>query len=140
MPRPASALIVDDDPHVIVLFRALMNQLGVNTTWEATNGSAALDKVDSQRPEVVLLDINLPQIGGLEVLARLKADHPRVPVIIISAQSTVKTFEQARELGAEGYILKHAPKSEVLQMLSDALDRIAGAPAEKASGDGEKPT
>ena len=117
-----------------------MNQLGVNTTWEATNGSAALDKVDSQRPEVVLLDINLPQIGGLEVLARLKADHPRVPVIIISAQSTVKTFEQARELGAEGYILKHAPKSEVLQMLSDALDRIAGAPAEKASGDGEKPT
>ena len=43
----------------------------------------------------------------------------------MSAQSTLRTFSRARELGAEGYVLKHAPKAEVLKMLSDALDRIA---------------
>jgi YesN/AraC family two-component response regulator len=137
MPRPANALIVDDEPHVIVLLRALMNQLGVKTIWEASNGSAALEKVASQEPDVVILDINLPQVGGLEVLERIKAEHPKVPVIIVSAQSTMRTFERALSLGAVGYILKHAPKAEVLQMLSDALDKIGGAPAVKA--DGERP-
>ncbi len=139
MPRPVNALIVDDEPHVLVLLRALLGQLGVKTIWEAADGQAALDKAASQKPEVVLLDINLPQIGGLEVLAKLKADHPSLPVIIVSAQATLKTFERARALGAEGYVVKHAPKSEVLQMLADALDKIGGMPAEKAGGDAAKP-
>jgi CheY-like chemotaxis protein len=139
MPRPVNALIVDDEPHILVLLRALLGQLGVKTIWEAADGSAALERAAAQQPDVVLLDINLPQLGGLDVLAKLKANHPGMPVIIVSAQSTLRTFSRARELGAEGYVLKHAPKSEVLQMLSDALDRIAQKTPEKAAGDGEKP-
>ncbi len=55
----------------------------------------------------------------------------------MSSQSTMKTVIQTRELGAEAYVLKHAPKSEVLQMLSDAFDNIAanGAPEKPAAGD-----
>jgi DNA-binding NarL/FixJ family response regulator len=125
MPRPVNALIIDDEAHVRVLIRVLLKQLGVETVWEAADGSAALEQAAAHKPNVILLDINLPQVGGLEVLAKLKAAHPSIPVIIVSSQSTMKTVIQTRELGAEAYVLKHAPKSEVLQMISDVFDSIA---------------
>jgi DNA-binding NarL/FixJ family response regulator len=139
MPRPTNALIVDDEAHVRVLIRVLLKQLGIETVWEAPDGATALEKAAAHKPDVVLLDINLPQVGGLEVLAKLKAAHPKIPVIIVSSQSTMKTVIQTRELGAEAYVLKHAPKSEVLQMLSDAFDNIAASSEEVAPGEGEAP-
>lgn len=139
MPRPVTALIVDDEPHVLVLFHALLKQLGVQTVWQAADGSAALDEAAKHKPDVVLLDLNLPQVSGLEVLAKLKAEYPAMPVIVVSAQSTLKTFTRARELGAVGYVLKHAPKSEVLQMISDFFDGIAKNSDAEAPGQGEKP-
>jgi two-component system, chemotaxis family, chemotaxis protein CheY len=139
MPRPVNALIVDDEPHVRVLIKMLLKQLGIETVWEAGDGNVALDQAAAHKPDVILLDINLPQIGGLEVLAKLKAAHPKIPVIIVSSQSTMKTVIQTRELGAEAYVLKHAPKSEVLQMLSDAFDNIAEADNTPGPTDGELP-
>jgi two-component system chemotaxis response regulator CheY len=136
MPRPVSALIIDDEPHVRVVFRVLLKQLGIVTVWEAGDGLSALEMATTHLPQVVLLDINLPQMGGLEVLAKLKEAHPSMPVIIVSSQSTMKTVIQTRELGAEAYVLKHAPKSEVLQMISDAFDNIAAHTDHAAEGDG----
>lgn len=140
MPRPANALIVDDEPHVLVLLRALLKQLGVTTVWDATDGADALQKAAAHRPEVVLLDLNLPQIDGLHVLEKLKADYPKMPVIVVSAQSTLKTFMRARELGAEGYVLKYAPNPELLRMLSEAFDRLGEGPAEPRPPAAPKPT
>jgi DNA-binding NarL/FixJ family response regulator len=140
MPRPVNALIIDDEYHVRVVFRVLLKQLGIETVWEAGDGSTALEQAAEHLPQVVLLDINLPQMGGLEVLARLKAAHPSMPVIIVSSQSTMKTVIQARERGAEAYVLKHAPQAEVLQMISDAFDNIAAqtdAAAAEEAGDGK---
>jgi DNA-binding NarL/FixJ family response regulator len=134
MPRPVNALIIDDEPHVRVLIKILLKQLGIETVWEAGDGTTAVELATAHRPDVILLDINLPQIGGLEVLARLKAAHPKIPVIIVSSQSTMKTVIQTRELGAEAYVLKHAPKSEVLQMLSDAFDNIAAGDTDAEGG------
>jgi DNA-binding NarL/FixJ family response regulator len=125
MPRPVNALIIDDEPHVRVLIKAFLVQLGIKTIWEAAEGGAALEMAETHKPQVILLDINLPHVSGLEVLAKLKAAHPLIPVIVVSSQSTMKTVIQTRELGAEAYVLKHAPKAEVLQMLSDAFDNIA---------------
>jgi DNA-binding NarL/FixJ family response regulator len=140
MPRPTNALIVDDEAHVRVLIRVLLKQLGIETVWDAADGAEALEQTAAHKPDVILLDINLPQIGGLEVLAKLKAAHPTIPVVIVSSQSTMKTVIQTRALGAEAYVLKHAPKSEVLQMLSDAFDNIAESTAGGApTGDAPKP-
>ena len=139
MPRPVNALIIDDEAHVRVLLRVLLKQLGIETVWEAPDGATALEQAAAHKPDVILLDINLPQVGGLEVLAKLKAAHPQIPVIIVSSQSTMKTVIQSRELGAAAYVLKHAPKSEVLQMLSDAFDQIAEGTGAAPSADGEKP-
>jgi DNA-binding NarL/FixJ family response regulator len=134
MPRPANALIVDDEPHVVVLLRALLKELGVGTVWDAADGPAALALAAAHSPEVVLLDLNLPQVDGLDVLAKLKAEHPKMPVIVVSAQSTLKTFSRARELGAEAYVLKYRAKSDVRNQISEAFDRIGGG-----RGDGPAP-
>jgi DNA-binding NarL/FixJ family response regulator len=140
MPRPVNALIVDDEAHVRVLIRMLLKQLGIITIWDAPDGATALEMAAAHKPDVILLDINLPQVGGLEVLAKLKVSHPTIPVIIVSSQSTMKTVSQTRELGAAAYVLKHAPKTEVLQMLSDAFDEIAAGSGEEPAADGgEKP-
>ena len=136
MPRPVTALVVDDEPHVIVFLRGLLKQLDLKTVWEALDGDDALAKAAAHNPDMVLLDLNLPNLDGLQVLAKLKAAHPKLPVVVVTAQGTLKTYERARELGAEGYLLKYAPKSEILKMLSDILDGIAGADASK---DAEKP-
>ncbi len=125
MPPPANALIVDDEPHVVVFLTALVKQLGVATVWDAADGAAALEQVAARKPAVVLLDLNLPQVDGLHVLEKLKADYPNLPVIVVTAQSTVKTFDRAIELGARAYVLKYGAKSEVLRQLSEAFDRIA---------------
>jgi DNA-binding NarL/FixJ family response regulator len=126
MPRPVTALIIDDEAHVRVLLTALLKQMDIKTIWEAPDGTAGIAQAALHNPEVVLLDINLPEIGGLEVLSKLKAEHPKMPVIVVSAQSTVRTLDKARELGADGFVVKYAAKSEVRQMLSEALDRIGG--------------
>ena len=125
MPRPVTALIVDDEPHVLVYLRALLKQLGVETVWDAADGAAALEQVTAHKPDVVLLDMNLPQVSGLQLLAKFKADHPKLPVIVVSVVSTMKTVSQACELGADAYVLKHLPKAQVFQMLSNAFDKIA---------------
>lgn len=126
MPRPVSALVIDDEAHVRVLLSAILKQLGVKTVWEALDGTSGLAQVAAHMPDVVLLDINLPETSGLDVLSKLKADHPELPVIVVSAQSTVRTIAKARALGADGYVVKFAAKSEVIQSISNELDRIGG--------------
>jgi two-component system, chemotaxis family, chemotaxis protein CheY len=64
MPRPATALIVDDERHVHVYLRLLLKKLGVETVWDAAEGHTALELAAMHKPDVVLLDINLPQVSG----------------------------------------------------------------------------
>jgi two-component system OmpR family response regulator len=130
MPRPASALIIDDEVHVRVFLTAILRQLGIRTIWDAADGPTGLGHAAQNMPDFVLLDLNLPEVSGFDVLQKLKALYPKLPVIVVSAQSTVRTINRVKELGADGYVVKYAAKSEVLQMLSDILDRIA----EKADG------
>ncbi len=140
MPRPVNALIVDDEPHVLVLLHALLKQLDIKTVWDAADGATALQQAAAHKPDVVLLDLNLPQIDGLHVLEKLKADYPKMPVIVVSAQSTQKTFMRARELGAEGYVLKYAPNAELLRMLSLEFDKLSGDSGAAARAKAPDPT
>ncbi len=139
MARPVSALIVDDEPHVHVYLRILLKQLGVATVWDAAEGHAAIELAAEHNPDVVLLDVNIPHLNGLEVLARLKAAHPKMRVIIVSVESKPETLVQANELGADGYVLKHLPRVKVLQKLSEVFDGFIDDPSGDAPGSGPKP-
>lgn len=139
MPRPVTALIVDDEPHVHVYLRILLKQLGIQTVWDAAEGYAAIEMAAEHKPDVVLLDINLPQLGGLEVLAKLKEAHPTMHVVVVSVESKPETLVQAHELGADGYVLKHLPRAKVLQKLSELFDAIAEGSDPSAAHDGDTP-
>jgi DNA-binding response OmpR family regulator len=139
MPRPASALIIDDEVHVRVFLTAILKQLGIRTIWAAPDGPTGLELASQNKPDFVLLDLNLPEVTGFDVLQKLKALYPKLPVIVVSAQSTVRTIDRVRELGADGYVVKYAAKSEVLQMILDVLDRITGGSDGIDVGGAEKP-
>jgi two-component system chemotaxis response regulator CheY len=125
MGRPTNALIVDDEPHVRAFVRVLLKQAGIDETWEAADGTQALAAVAAHNPQLVILDINLPMMNGLEVLQALHEQRPELPVIMLSSQSSMKTVMDCVKLGAVAYILKHSPPPEALKMLGEALDDLA---------------
>jgi DNA-binding NtrC family response regulator len=83
VPRPARVLLVDDDPHVRKLTRMLLVLQGFEVD-EASSGREALDRFDLERPDVVITDYFLPDENGGDLVARLRAHDPTVPVVVIS--------------------------------------------------------
>jgi two-component system chemotaxis response regulator CheY len=133
MTRPTSALIVDDESHVRVFVRLLLKELGITQTWEASDGATALELVRANDPGLVLLDINMPVMTGLEMLAQLQESNPDLPVIMISSESAMPTVREGARLGAIGYILKQGSREQALEALREALDEI-----DRAGEDGEE--
>ena len=121
MPQPRRALVVDDEPHVRVFLKLLLRELGIEVCGEAGDGARALELINEVQPELVLLDLNMPQLGGLEVLRQIQEERPDLPVIVVSSQSAMKTVQEVAQLGAIGYVLKHASKNEALRALREAL-------------------
>jgi two-component system chemotaxis response regulator CheB len=110
LPVPAMRVLVVDDSVVVrrVVTRAFADQPGVEVVGTASDGHAALAKVDSLRPDVVILDLEMPEMNGLEALAQIRQRQPLLPVIIYShltTQSATATLE-ALALGATDFALK----------------------------------
>jgi DNA-binding NarL/FixJ family response regulator len=124
MPRPTTALIVDDEPSARVYVRLLLKELGLTTCWEAEDGAQALMMFAQHQPGLVLLDVNLRMTTGLQVLQRLKHSHPKLPVIMLSSEDATATVDEAMRLGAAAYLLKHSPKEDALKRLRTALDSL----------------
>lgn len=126
MARPTCALIVDDEAHVRLFLRLLLNDLGIATSWQAAEGETALALAAEHQPELVLLDVNMPGLSGLETLARLKTAHPELPVVMVSSENAMTTVREAARLGASGYILKQTAKDEARQALREIIDSLDG--------------
>jgi DNA-binding NarL/FixJ family response regulator len=124
MARPTDALIVDDEAHVRAFLRLLLREVGITTCLEAGDGLTAVSMVQQHNPGLVLLDINLPQLNGLEVLAKLRALGLDVPVIMVTSQSAISAVNEAVRLGASGYLLKHIPKEQAVAALKEVLDSL----------------
>jgi two-component system invasion response regulator UvrY len=77
--------------------------------WEATSGKEALSTSKRQRPDLVILDLNLPDIGGLEIIARLKIFDPEVRILVLSMHDDHIHVTRALQAGAAGYVSKTIP-------------------------------
>ena len=100
-------VIVDDHPVVRKGLRMLMEcEPQVEVVGEACNGLMALEAVRSLHPDLLLLDINMPEMNGLEVLRQLRATPNAVNIIILSNHSDTTYVEAALEMGANGYVGK----------------------------------
>lgn len=100
-----SILIVDDQPGIRLLLEELFRRENYETKV-AVNGLEALQKVEQQRPDCVLLDMKMPGMDGIDVLKRLKSSWPDLPVIMMTAYDETQLTEEALEVGAMRYFTK----------------------------------
>ena len=111
---PVRVLLADDHALVRAGIRALLEGLeGVTVVAEAGNGSEVLELARKHRPDVVLLDISMPGLGGLEASALLKQDLPEVRVVMLSMHANEEYVLQALRAGASGYMLKDSATAEL---------------------------
>jgi len=115
-------LIADDHPVVRAGLRRLLAGSPEDRIAEATTGTEVLSLVRTLRPDLVILDINLPGVGGLELLRRLTAADPDIRILVFSMHGEPVYAIQALRAGAQGYISKLAPPEEIL----DAVRLVAG--------------
>jgi len=101
-------LIVDDDNTVRELLRLLLETDDVGIIIEGANGREALEKANEEKPDLILLDIMMPEVSGLETLRRLKSspETAKIPVIMLTAKGDPKTLQQAMAAGALFHITK----------------------------------
>ncbi len=115
-------LLVDDEPHIRKYVTLILRQLGTPLIIEAANGEEAVAAYQRENPDLVLLDVNMPKMDGIETLKRLKELDPNCVVIMLTSLANRETIAQALELGAANYIRKDTPKEEIAQALSSTID------------------
>lgn len=119
MKQKKSILIVDDDIAHRTMLRILLGW--EYEIFEADDGLTAIEKVHKQDFDLVLMDIRMPEISGIEVLDRLKAYNPALPVIMMTAYSSNETAAHAREKGAYGYLTKPFDFDNLRQTIEKAV-------------------
>ena len=116
-------LLADDHTLVRAGIRALLEKLpGLEVAGEASDGREVLDLIKTRQPDMVLLDISMPGLNGMQALARITRDFPKVRVIILSMHHNDEYVWQALKSGASGYLLKKAATTE----LPAALKGVVG--------------
>jgi two-component system nitrogen regulation response regulator NtrX len=119
--RKPRVLVVDDEADIRSSLRRILEYDGYDVV-EAATGAEALERVDGDGPEVVLLDIKMPHMDGLEVLTELRKRQPALPVVMISGHGTIATAVQATRLGAFDFMEKPLESDRVLLVLRNALE------------------
>ena len=115
-------LLVDDEPHIRVFVSLILKSLGKPVIKEVSNGEEAIVAYNAEKPDVVLLDVNMPHLDGIETLRKLKEIDPDCVVIMLTSLATRETVERALELGAVNYIRKDTPKEQIAKALGETID------------------
>ncbi len=115
------ALLIDDHSIVRAGLRRVLAAMPEFDILEAANGRDALALVRAERPEFVVLDLNLPGVGGFELLKRIVAEHPVCRVLVFTMQAEALYASRALQAGAQGYMSKNASPAELLT----AIRRVA---------------
>lgn len=117
-------LLVDDEPDLIKLFKFRLEANGFEVVT-AADGKEALEKIRKEKPDVVLLDIQMPKLDGLKVLREIRKTDKRLPVFMLTAFSDQARFEEASKLEASGFIVKTSDLQTEIENITSAL-RLSG--------------
>lgn len=115
-------MLVDDRPLVRNGIASLLRARGHEVVGEADDGREALDIVGQASPDVVLMDIKMPGMGGLEATRLMTAQHPEVKIVMLTVSDDENDLFEAVKSGAQGYLLKDLEASQFFEAL-DAIDR-----------------
>ncbi|MBW3572729.1 MAG: response regulator [Gemmatimonadetes bacterium] len=120
----ARVLLVEDVPNNREIYRTILEHAG-HTVVEAVNGAAGIELARSESPDVIVMDVTMPLMDGLEATRRLKADRGTagIPVLILTAHAYDSDREDAMRAGADAYLAKPCPPRTVVQ----EVERLVGA-------------
>ena len=118
-------LLVDDEAHIRIFVSLILKSLGDPIIAEASNGEEAVAAFQKDKPDIVLLDVNMPHMDGIQTLRKLKEIDPDCVVIMLTSLANRETVERALELGAVNYIRKDTPKEEIAKSLAETIDASA---------------
>lgn len=121
-------LVVDDEAHIRKFVTVMIQSLGCPDVLQAANGLEALEIFAREKPQLVLLDVNMPRVDGIQTLRNLKQADPRCPVVMLTSLVNRQTVEACLHLGALGYIRKDNPPDEMTVQLQKILTECCVAP------------
>jgi two-component system nitrate/nitrite response regulator NarL len=143
-------LIIDDHALFRVGLQGLLEQRGIEVADAVASGIEGLQRAEELRPDIVLLDLRMPDMGGLEVLKKLRENEPGIPVVMLTTSNEETDLIKSLRSGAQGYLLKDMEPDElvsalrdiengknvVAQDLTDALARMVQGDTNVADDDG----
>ncbi len=112
-------MLVDDHPMVRMGLRSMLTAAGLKVVAEAGSGQEALGKIGQAQPDVILMDIRMPDMDGIAVLQAIKAAGHTARVIMVTTYKSTPYLLRALAAGAAGYVLKHIPPEELLNTVRD---------------------
>jgi DNA-binding NarL/FixJ family response regulator len=116
-------LVVDDHP---AFRRALTSALrmvdGFEVAGEAGGGLAACEEADALEPDVVLMDLSMPDLSGIDAMKQIHEKQPQLPVVILTAHADPGVEKEARQAGASGFLAKGIGLEELVVVLNEATD------------------
>ncbi len=113
-------LLVDDEEEFVTTLAERLELRGIQTRW-ATDGEEAIQMIESDPPQIVILDVMMPGLGGLEVLKRIKAQHPQIHVILLTGHGSTKEGIVGMRLGAFDYLMKPLDIEELIKKMQEAI-------------------
>jgi two-component system chemotaxis response regulator CheY len=117
----ANILIVDDAAFMRMMIRDILIKGGHTVIGEAANGLEAIDQYGKLKPDLVTMDITMPEMEGIEALKRIKTDDPKARIIMCSAMGQQGMVVQAIQAGAKDFVVKPFQGDRVLEAVSKAL-------------------
>jgi DNA-binding NtrC family response regulator len=118
----AKVLLVDDEEDFLTTLSERLEVRGLKVST-VTRGEDAVAKVQTETFDLIVLDLSMPGIDGLETLKRIKAKQPDAEIIILSGRGSIKTSIEAMKLGADDFLEKPVDMNNLLDKISDAKDK-----------------
>lgn len=116
-----SALIIDDVANMRGFLTSSLRSIDILNVRDASNAKDGMKMYMEKRPDIVFLDLDMPGIGGMTVLRKLKQDDTTAFIVIVSGESKVDNVKEALKLGAKGFVVKPYSMQKIIAMLDKAL-------------------
>ncbi len=112
-------VLIADDQEIVCqgLKKILQSDPEIEVIATANNGQQALDMIAAERPDLVLMDLQMPLMNGVQAIRRLRVSHPRLPVLVLTTYMDDKWLFEAIRSGASGYLMKDRPRQELIDAI-----------------------
>ncbi len=123
--RNKKTVIVEDNEIIRIALRAVLRQGGFEVVGEARDGEAGMALIERLKPDLVCLDVVMPKLGGLDALAKIRAEFPEVRVLMVTGQTDRESVQHMIRQGAHGIVVKPFNAARVIETVERALGLVS---------------